>query len=67
MEYHTLGATGTTVSKLCFGTWRFGMQSGDTVETDREEAHELLDAAWEHGINFIDITRTRSVLVSCRT
>lgn len=54
MEYHSLGSTGTDVSKLCFGTWRFGKESGGTVETSREEAHELLDTAWEHGINFID-------------
>ncbi|ELZ12838.1 aldo/keto reductase [Natrinema thermotolerans DSM 11552] len=54
MEYTTLGDTGTTVSKLCFGTWRFGKESDGTVETDREAAHELLDACWDHGINFID-------------
>ncbi|GAB3666271.1 aldo/keto reductase [Halopiger thermotolerans] len=54
MEYTTLGNTGTTVSKLCFGTWRFAMESDGVVETDREEAHELLDTAWENGINFID-------------
>ncbi|MFC4437105.1 MULTISPECIES: aldo/keto reductase [Natrialbaceae] len=54
MEYTTLGNTGTTVSKLCFGTWRFGKQSDGELETDREEAHELLDAAWDSGINFID-------------
>ncbi|MFW6458951.1 MAG: aldo/keto reductase, partial [Halodesulfurarchaeum sp.] len=54
MEYTTLGATGTRVSQLCFGTWRFGRETGGVVETDREQAHELLDAAWEHGINFID-------------
>ncbi|WP_246999613.1 aldo/keto reductase [Halosolutus gelatinilyticus] len=54
MEYTTLGDTGTTVSRLCYGTWRFGKESGDTVETDREEAHELLDACRDHGINFID-------------
>ncbi|NUB91444.1 aldo/keto reductase [Haloterrigena sp. SYSU A558-1] len=54
MEYTTLGNTGTTVSRLCFGTWRFAKESGGTVETDREEAHDLLDAAWERGINFID-------------
>ncbi|SFC74284.1 Predicted oxidoreductase [Halobiforma haloterrestris] len=54
MEYTTLGNTGTTVSKLCFGTWRFGKTHGNTVETDREEAHDLLDTAWENGINFID-------------
>ncbi|MFH5800719.1 aldo/keto reductase [Haladaptatus sp. CMAA 1911] len=54
MEYRTLGSTGTKVSELCFGTWRFGKRTGDVLETDREEAHELLDAAWERGINFID-------------
>ncbi|MFB1063173.1 aldo/keto reductase [Natrinema sp. H-ect4] len=54
MEYTTLGETGTTVSRLCFGTWRFGKESDGTVETDREEARELLDTAWDRGINFID-------------
>ncbi|ADJ15693.1 aldo/keto reductase [Halalkalicoccus jeotgali] len=54
MEYHSLGSTGTQVSELCFGTWRFGKESNGTVETDREQAHDLLDTAWEHGVNFID-------------
>ena len=54
MNYRTLGSTGTKVSELCFGTWRFGKRTGDVLETDREEAHDLLDAAWENGINFID-------------
>ncbi|WP_135302191.1 aldo/keto reductase [Haloarcula amylovorans] len=54
MEYTRLGSTGTKVSELCFGTWRFGRETGGVVETEREEAHELLDAAWERGINFID-------------
>lgn len=54
MQYTTLGSTGTAVSELCFGTWRFGKESGNVVETDREQAHRLLDAAWEAGINFID-------------
>jgi aryl-alcohol dehydrogenase-like predicted oxidoreductase len=67
MEYVTLGRTGTTVSRLCLGTWRFGRETGGVVETDKEQAHDLLDAAWDRGINFIDITRTRSVLVSCQT
>ena len=54
MEYRTLGATGMKVSELCFGTWRFGKQTGDTLETNEQRAHELLDAAWEQGINFVD-------------
>ncbi|MFC6836008.1 aldo/keto reductase [Halomarina ordinaria] len=54
MDYVPLGSTGTKVSELCFGTWRFGRRTGDVLETDREEAHALLDAAWDAGINFID-------------
>ena len=54
MEYTTLGATGTQVSRLCFGTWRFGWDHDGQEETTREEAHDLLDAAHEAGINFID-------------
>jgi len=54
MEYTYLGSTGTRVSQLCLGTWRFGRETGGVVETDRETAHALLDAAWEHGVNFID-------------
>lgn len=54
MEYRRLGSTGLTVSPLCLGTWRFGKESNGTLETDRETAHDLLDAAWDHGINFVD-------------
>jgi aryl-alcohol dehydrogenase-like predicted oxidoreductase len=54
MEYVQLGNTGLHVSEVCFGTWRFGMESNGVVETGREEAHDLLDACEEHGINFID-------------
>ncbi len=54
MEYVPLGPTGTKVSELCLGTWRFGHESGGVIETSREEAHGLLDAAYEEGINFID-------------
>jgi aryl-alcohol dehydrogenase-like predicted oxidoreductase len=55
VEYTKLGSAGVDVSHLCFGTWRFNNQTDDgTVETDREEAHELLDTFAEHGGNFID-------------
>jgi len=54
MEYTKLGSTGLQVSKICFGTWRFGKETEGVVETDEEEAHKLLDAAWDNGINFID-------------
>ena len=54
MEYVNLGETGTRVSRLSLGTWRFGYESDGVVETTKEEAHELLDAARERGVNFID-------------
>jgi aryl-alcohol dehydrogenase-like predicted oxidoreductase len=54
MEYKRLGTTGLQVSPICFGTWRFGQESGGVMETNREEAHELLDAFAERGGNFID-------------
>ena len=55
MEYVPLGRTGTTVSELSFGTWRFGRETdaGD-VEVDRATAHELLDAYADAGGNFVD-------------
>ncbi|WP_224447071.1 aldo/keto reductase [Haloprofundus salilacus] len=54
MEFRQLGSTGTRVSSICYGTWRFGMKSSGEYETDREEAHELLDAFEAGGGNFID-------------
>jgi len=54
MEYVRLGGAGVEVSRLCLGTWMFGTESADGVVTDRERAHELLDDAWERGINFFD-------------
>ncbi|ATW87858.1 aryl-alcohol dehydrogenase-like predicted oxidoreductase [Halohasta litchfieldiae] len=54
MEYRQLGSTGTRVSELCFGTWRFGRKTGDVLETDEDQAHELLDTFADHGGNYID-------------
>ena len=54
MEYRTFGTTGTAVSALCLGTWRFGLESDGSRETTRDEAHDLLDTFADHGGNFID-------------
>ncbi|MFB6193759.1 MAG: aldo/keto reductase [Halobaculum sp.] len=54
VDYRRLGSTGTKVSPICFGTWRFGKESDGVVETDKGEAHELLDAYSEAGGNFVD-------------
>ena len=54
VEYRRLGSTGTQVSPICFGTWRFGKESNGVVETNKNEAHDLLDAYSEAGGNFVD-------------
>ncbi|MFC5278817.1 aldo/keto reductase [Halorubrum rubrum] len=54
MDYRRLGSTGTRVSELCFGTWRFGRKTGGVLETDEEQAHRLLDAFADRGGNFVD-------------
>ncbi|WP_435349148.1 aldo/keto reductase [Haloarchaeobius sp. HRN-SO-5] len=54
MKYTRLGSTGLQVSQLCLGTWRFGKESDGVRETDKESAHELLDAFADRGGNFID-------------
>jgi aryl-alcohol dehydrogenase-like predicted oxidoreductase len=54
MDYRRLGSTGTRVSELCFGTWRFGRETGGVIETTKSEAHDLLDTFAEHGGTFID-------------
>jgi aryl-alcohol dehydrogenase-like predicted oxidoreductase len=54
MEYTKLGRCGLEVSKLALGTWRFGKKTGGVVETDRQTAHDLLDAYADAGGNFID-------------
>ncbi len=54
MEYRRLGNTGVEVSEICLGTWRFGAESENGLETDRETAHDVLDAFADAGGNFID-------------
>ncbi|MCW0413243.1 aldo/keto reductase [Xanthomonas sacchari] len=49
MQYRRLGATGLQLSALSFGAWiNFGGQTG------RDEARNLIAAAWDHGINLFD-------------
>ncbi|MWG33429.1 aldo/keto reductase [Halomarina oriensis] len=59
--YTTLGGTGLSVSRLCLGTARFGRAVNtdrtrrlDEQIIDRETAHDLLDTAFDQGVNFID-------------
>jgi aryl-alcohol dehydrogenase-like predicted oxidoreductase len=48
MKVTTLGRSGISVTKICFGTMTFGEQNTEA------EAHEQLSYAVERGINFID-------------
>ncbi len=48
MEYRQLGTTGIKVSCLCLGTMTWGQQNSES------QAHEQLNVAVDHGINFID-------------
>ena len=54
--YVRLGNTGMEVSELCLGSWMFGskLPMTDSEIVAKEEAHSILDTAWESGVNFID-------------
>lgn len=48
MQYRNLGDTGLKVSELCLGTMQFGWTA------DEKTSFEVMTAAYETGINFID-------------
>ena len=48
MEYRYMGKSGLRVSEFCLGTMTFGSQ------TTRESAFEIMDIAYDAGVNFID-------------
>ncbi len=51
MEQRTLGRTGRSVSVVGLGTWQLGADWGDVPE---EQALEVLAAAVEEGVTFLD-------------
>ncbi len=48
MKFRQMGRTGLRVSEICLGTMTFGFQ------TEAEDAFEIMDAAFDGGVNFID-------------
>lgn len=52
MEYAHLGRAGIVVSRLCLGTMNFG------PHTPEQEAHTIMDAALDAGVNYIDTANT---------
>lgn len=55
MKYKKLGKTDIDVSIICLGTMTYGEQNTIT------EAHEQLDYALDHGVNFIDTAEMYSI------
>ena len=53
MEYRQLGNSGVRVSVMGLGTNRFG-----SPEVPQPEVNRIIDAAMDHGINFIDTANT---------
>jgi aryl-alcohol dehydrogenase-like predicted oxidoreductase len=51
MEQRTLGRTGRDVSVIGLGTWQLGADWGDVKE---DEALEVLEAAYDSGVRFLD-------------
>ncbi|MFD1507613.1 aldo/keto reductase [Georgenia yuyongxinii] len=51
MEQRTLGRTGRNVSVIGLGTWQLGADWGDVRE---DEALEVLEAAHDSGVRFLD-------------
>mgnify|MGYP001075015896 CR=1 FL=1 len=48
MQYRNLGRTGLKVSQLCLGSMQFGWTA------DEQTAQQILSAAYDAGLNFID-------------
>lgn len=55
MKYNTLGKTNIQVSEICLGTMTFGEQNNES------EAHEQLDYAVDHDVNFVDTAEMYAV------
>jgi aryl-alcohol dehydrogenase-like predicted oxidoreductase len=64
MEYRNLGKCGLKVSELCLGSMQFGWTA------DEDLSNQILDAAVESGINFIDTANiwpdTKATRRGCR-
>jgi aryl-alcohol dehydrogenase-like predicted oxidoreductase len=62
MKYNLLGNTGLLVSELCFGTMTFGGKSFWSVigKQQQNEAKDLIQTAFEAGVNFFDTANAYS-------
>lgn len=61
MIYENLGTTNIKVSKICLGTMTWGEQNSE------QDAHNQLDYALDHGVNFIDTAELYAVPAQAKT
>lgn len=54
MQYRHLGRSGLVVSRLCVGSASFGALASGAWRTDADTAQNIVQAAFENGINFFD-------------
>jgi len=57
MQYTTLGRTGLQISRFCLGTMTFGWS------TDEAAAFDIMNAAYDKGINFLDTANIYSAWI----
>ena len=56
-----------TVNRLGFGAMRVTGEAIIGRPDDEDDAKEVLQRAVDLGVDFVDITRSRRLLVSCQT
>jgi aryl-alcohol dehydrogenase-like predicted oxidoreductase len=61
MKYNYIGRSGLRVSNICLGTMTFGKKC------DRQTAFEILDKAYEAGVNFFDTAEVYPVPPTAET
>ncbi|WP_200762984.1 aldo/keto reductase [Nitrosophilus alvini] len=61
MEYRYIGKSGLRVTPICLGTMTFGSSTG------KKEAFEILDIAYDRGINFYDTAELYPVPPEAKT
>lgn len=54
MQYKRLGGTGMRVSRICVGCMSFGDKNWRSWVLDEQQSTEIIQKAWEAGINFFD-------------
>lgn len=59
MKYTTLPQLGDKVSKICLGTMTWGLKN---MQNSEQDAHEQMDYALAHGVNFWDTAEMYPVL-----